>query len=119
MSIRKKNVSIQNLTVTEKNNFSLNISKLNICVYVSSSKKYNRIIDILQLFKLKMKTFTRQVACEIWYIVAQNSARAYGGQILENLPLREGCSVHSFLGSTSHSLQGLGPRLNQTRQTAL
>ena len=77
MSIRKKNVSIQNLTVTEKNNFSLNISKLNICVYVSSSKKYNRIIDILQLFKLKMKTFTRQVACEIWYIVAQNSARAY------------------------------------------
>ena len=48
-----------------------------MCVCVSSSKKYDRIIDMLQLFKLKMKKFTRQAVCEIWYIVVQNSARAY------------------------------------------
>ena len=60
-------------------NWSLNIYKLYICVCVcvSSSKKYDRIIDMLQLFKLKMKKFTRQAVCEIWYIVVQNSARAY------------------------------------------
>ena len=44
-----------------------------MCVCVSSSKKYDRIIDMLQLFKLKMKKFTRQAVCEIWYIVVQNS----------------------------------------------